>query len=155
MLYKCFTVDLKLVGISYLGAFLISSCVMMPIMSVVQRSGCDPSCIHVRITENLLNCMLSVVIFCLPRHLSVFVCGVLALQSFQVGCLSHLVWLFLSSDLFSFPLLLSAIRAKTSGEMMALRKEPVNACPTCQAKYLSFGVPPKPPPLTPPLPPDP
>lgn len=40
------SVDLKLVGISYLGAFLITngSCVMMPIMSVVQQGGCNPSC---------------------------------------------------------------------------------------------------------------
>lgn len=39
-------------------------------------------------------------------------------------------------------LLPSASRAKTSGGMMPLQKEPVNACPTCQAKYLSLGVPP-------------
>lgn len=45
VVYKCFDVDLKLVGISYLGAFLISngSCVMMHNVSVVQQGGCDPS----------------------------------------------------------------------------------------------------------------
>ena len=45
VVYKCFSVDLKLVGISYLGAFLITNglCVMMPIMSVVQQGGCNPS----------------------------------------------------------------------------------------------------------------
>lgn len=41
-----FSVDLKPVGISYLGAFLITngSCVMVPIMSVVQWGGCNLSC---------------------------------------------------------------------------------------------------------------
>lgn len=53
---------------------------------------------------------------------------------------------FVLSSLISSPdsffFLPSANGAKTSGGMMPLRKEPVNACPTCQAKYLSFGVPP-------------
>lgn len=46
VVYKWFCVDLKVVGIFYLGAFLITngSCVMMPIMSVVQQGGCNPSC---------------------------------------------------------------------------------------------------------------
>lgn len=46
VLYKCFSIDLKLVGISYPGAFLITngSCVMMPIMSALQQGGCYPSC---------------------------------------------------------------------------------------------------------------
>lgn len=46
VVYKCFDVDLKLNGISYLGAFLITNglCVMMPIMLVVQQGGCNWSC---------------------------------------------------------------------------------------------------------------
>lgn len=47
------------------------------------------------------DCVLLMVACCLPRHLSVFVCMVLVLWSFQVGCLGPLVWLFLSSPLFS------------------------------------------------------
>lgn len=101
VVYKWFCVDLKVVGIFYLGAFLITngSCVMMPIMSVVQQGGCNPSCRLM--LENLYNWVLSVVVCCLPHHLSVFVCRALVLLSFQVGCLSALVWLVLSSPLSS------------------------------------------------------
>lgn len=56
---------------------------------------------HVRTAENLYNWVLSVVVCCLPHHLSVFVCRALVLLSFQVGCLSALVWLVLSSPLSS------------------------------------------------------
>lgn len=64
---------------------------------------------HVRTTESLSNWVLLLAVCCLPCHLSVFVCRVLVLWSFQVGCLNPLVWLFcplfsflLSSLLFSF-----------------------------------------------------
>lgn len=56
---------------------------------------------HVRTAENLYNWVLSVVVCCLPHHLSVFVCRALVLLSFQVGCLSALVWLVLSFPLSS------------------------------------------------------
>lgn len=74
LLYKCFSVDLKRVGIFYLRAFLITngSCVMMPIMSVVQQGVCYPSCRPV--LEQHVG--VSVLTFCLPRCLSLFVCGV-------------------------------------------------------------------------------
>lgn len=81
LMYKRFGIDTKPVGISYLGAFLITngSCVMMPIMSVQQQGGCCPShgIMLQNKTEEFPPPLLSMAGFCLPHHLSVFVCGVL------------------------------------------------------------------------------
>lgn len=149
VVYKWFCVDLKVVGIFYLGAFLITngSCVMMPIMSVVQQGGCNPSCrlmleqqrIYTTgfclwwfaVSHTTYLCLFAGLWSCCPFKWVVWV----PWSGWFCPLLSHLLaWL-----LFFLP---SANGAKTSGGMMPLRKEPVNACPTCQAKYLSFGVPP-------------
>lgn len=148
VVYECFNVDLKQVGISDLGAFLITngSCVMTPIMSVVQQGGCYPSC-RLAVEKQII-CPTAFVDSGFPSPtLLICVClwvfSPVVLSSGLSGSLGLAV---LSSPPRSpHPLLLllpSASRAKTSGGIMPLQKEPVNACPTCQAKYLSLGVPP-------------
>lgn len=86
--------------LTHLRAFLISngSCAMMPIMSVAQQGGDNPSFGR---EDEFTHCVWMTVVCCLPHHLSVFVWRVLALCSFQVSCLGPCVWLTLSSLLFS------------------------------------------------------
>lgn len=149
VVYKCFSVDLKLVGISYLGPFLITngSCVMMPIISVVQQGGCDPSRRLVLEQQRIyptVSCRWPFAVShttypCL--FVGFWPCSLLKWVVWVPcpGCFSPFLYFLPPSLLLLLP---SASGAKTSGGMMPLRKEPVNACPTCQAKYLSFGVPP-------------
>lgn len=71
---KSIVVDKKLVGIAYLGAFLITndSCVMMPGMSVVQSDGCNPSCGPMLKQQCIFKCILSVQIWCFSHTTHLF-----------------------------------------------------------------------------------
>lgn len=147
-LYKSFIIDLQLVGVCDYGWLL-----------------CKDACPVSAATRWMLSIMLGkqgifTIAFAKGGFLSPTPLICVCLEGFgpvvpSSGPSGFLVLSFFHPSLLF--LLPSASRAETSGGMMSLRKESVNTCPACQAKYLSLGVPPSLPPplLLPPLPPDP
>lgn len=114
-------------------------------MSVLLQGGCYPSCGFMLEKQRIFTTAFVSGGFLSPTPL-ICVClegfGPVVLSSGLSGFLGLPVFVlsfFHPSLLFLLP---SASRAKASGRMMSLRKESINTCPACQAKYLSLGVPP-------------